>query len=226
MLFLTAVWNKKTRFSALAAACLSLVGSGALAGTWTFRPWVNDGDIPQPAPGLVTHAVAFGIELEPPVPAPFEITKNISGENWAVWRMPEHTASLGVGRRTQAALDSITVGGEGASLLRGQVVPSGKPGGLAIELSGLEAGKNYALVLLGLGFSVWNPGAKFQVEAGANDDGAHREVLSLQNRGDRFLVYEYTAPSDGQVTVSIETSESDPESKTLRLCTFLNYRVE
>lgn len=226
MLFLTAVWNKKTRFSALAAACLSLVGSGALAGTWTFRPWVNDGDIPQPAPGLVTHAVAFGIELEPPVPAPFEITKNISGENWAVWRMPEHTASAAVGRRSQAVLDSISVGGEGASLLRGQICPTGPRAGLAIELSGLEPGKNYTLALFGLGFSVWSQGAKFQVEASASDAAGQREVLGLQSQSARILVYEYTAPSDGQITVSFETSESDPNSKTLRLCAFLNHRVE
>jgi len=199
---------------------------GAEAGTWSSKPWRGDSDLPHPASGQVTHAIAFGIDAEPPVPAPFQMTDKISGENWAVSLYPDLTTAVAVTRRPQELLAAIKVKGEGEALLRGRIAAKGKSGGLSLELSGLEAGHKYDLVFFGLAFVTNAAPGKRLVKVGASDVSGGPEVRLLKGDGDGYYVYEYTAPPGGQFTISFEGDGSDPDVRLLRLCGFFNYRID
>lgn len=205
-------------------ALLFLAAHEAPAGTWTIRQWKSDGDLPQPAPEKVTHAIAFGIDAEPPVPAPFARTNKISGEKWSVWKYPEHKPAVIVDRRPESLLNSIKVGEESFCLLQGRILPKGKSGGLSLEISGLEPGRNYSLALFGPGFATVG-GSLLKVIA--SDAPDQPEELKASPTGAKaFFVYDYTAPSNGQLTVSFESDASNKGPQIVRFCAFFNYHED
>lgn len=215
----------------LVLALLFFFTHGTEAGTWSFKKWLSDRDVPQPAPEVTTHAVAFGIQADPPVMAPFQITNKIAGETWSVWRHPDHTKMVVVSVYGQGRLDIMRVGGEGASILRGFVIPRGKEqgAGLSLELTGLEPGHSYNLALFGLGLSASRDAGKEKNEINITTSDSSDQPPSLdwemkQGRKEpRFLVYEYVAPENGQLKVSFKSPEGD---RRVRLGAFLNFRVD
>jgi len=231
----------------LAAAFLLVAVQAAVAGTWSSRQWLNDGDIPQPAPEMVTHAIAFGIATEPPTPAPYERTKEISGEKWMARKFPDLTGKLEVDDRNSVVLRGVSGKDDGLALLRGRIFPKGR-GGLSLELSGLEPGHNYSLTIFGLGFAT--PGGKVMACAASDAPGQVENFKTKQAGDDAFMVYDYTAPADGKLAVTFESAEGtavqgkgqsragktnkegnmgegDGEnSQVVRFCAFLNQKAE
>lgn len=205
------------------------------AGTWTFKKWASDRDIPQPTPDLVTHAIAFGVPSETPVMAPFLLTNKIFGQTWSVWTYPDHTKMLGVARISEGHKDAMRVGGEGATLLHGRIGPKGKDTkgaglGLSLELTGLEPGHAYNIALFGLGLSGSrdNQGRdKHQVDVSSSDPTDQPQMLDWDNgplrAQPRFVVYEYTAPENGQISFTFKSPEGD---RNVRLAAFMNFRVD
>lgn len=206
-------------------AFLLLSASGGKAGTWSTLPWKSDKDLPQVPPGMVTHALAFGLDTEPPVPAPFEVTKKISGENWSVWQAPEHTATVVVARCLESIVShpNFTARGEGAALIRGRILPKGKNGWLTLELKGLEPGRPYRLALFGL--ALYTTGSA-QVNVTSSDAPDQVATLSQRPNAMQYFVYEYTAPPDGELSLTFAGDGSNPEIRLIKLSAFLNYRVE
>lgn len=202
---------------ALATSCLQ-------AGTWTRSKWTGDADLPKVAPDSATHAVVFGIEIEPAPPPPFEITKRISGDNWSVWTYPEHAASVEVTRRSEQILDSVKVEGKGVRLLQGRIIPKGKSKGLSLELTGLEPGKKYNLAVFGLAIlaSSFPPGGP-KIKATVSDAPDTPEILALGGSDAKYFVYNYTAPEDGQLKIDFENANTEHEIGVIRFCAFLNY---
>jgi len=100
-------------------AFLVLLSHRAGAGTWTFRKWTSNRDIPLPAPDVVTQAIAFGVPSNTPVMAPFLLTNKIFGQTWSVWTYPDHTKMVRVERMAEVRKDALRLGGEGASLVHG-----------------------------------------------------------------------------------------------------------
>lgn len=198
----------------------------ANAGTWAAKKWVDDADLPQPKAGKVTHAVAFGTDAEPAVPSPFQTTKSITGKNWQAYLYPELTASVRVVRNSEQYLSALDIQGKGALLLRGQLGPTETTGGVALEISGLKPGARYNLVLFGLGYSVFPMMGDLPTKVGASDVLGKTEVLNLRGKGLRYWVYDYTAPSNGQLVVSFEADEANPEARRPRFSAFLNYKVD
>jgi len=203
-----------------------MAACGAEAGIWTAKPWKSDADLPNPAPDAVTQAIAFGMDKEQPAPSPFEITDRTSGENWMVLRYPEQTASVVVTRRPDLLADRDNVAGAGKVLLRGRIIPDRGQGGLSIELSGLEPGRKYHLVLFGVAVIAPEAAGRNLVSACGSDAPEVTEAIDKNGGGNRFFVYEYTAPSDGVFEISLENGEANEVSGVVRLCAFLNYRVE
>jgi len=205
-------------------AAMALAASAVQAGTWTRCKWTDDADLPKSAADSATHAIAFGIEAEPDPPPPFEITKKISGDNWAVWTYPEHAASVEVTRRSEQILDTVKVEGSGAALLKGRIVPKGKNKGLSLELTGLEPGKKYNLALFGLAIlaNAAIPGGP-KVSASASDVPDKQEILTLAGGDGKYLVYEYIAPEDGTLKIDFENANTEHEIGVVRFCSFLNY---
>lgn len=222
-------FSRKQRLSSfqVSTACLLLALCGAKAGTWSSVQLKNDGDLPKPAPEKVTHAVAFGIDATPPAPEPFQITNKISGENWSMWKYPEHSASVIVTRRPENVVESIRVKGAGAALIRGKIFPKTNQGGLILELNGLDPGQKYKLVLFGLFLLTPEPDLHggFQTTVRASDNPDQSEVLKLPG-SEPYFVYEYTAPSDGQLSISFECGVGDAAVGVMRMCAFLNYRAD
>ncbi len=207
-------------------AVLALATSVVQAGTWTNTKWTGDADLPKASPDSVTHAVAFGIETEPSPPTPFEITKRISGDNWSVWTYPEHAASVEVTRRGEQMLDAVKVGGSGAALVRGRIVPKGKNKGLSLELTGLEPGKKYRLVVFGpqiLGPSGTSGGPK--IKATASDAPDTPEILATMVNDGKYFAYDYTAPEDGGLKVDFESGNTEHAIGVIRFCAFLNFAL-
>lgn len=214
-----------------ASAFLILAVCEVNAGTWTLKPWKDDADLPKPAADTVTHAVAFGIDMAPPAPKPFQITSKGAGENWEVLRLPERTASVVVGRRSERAQAVSEEKGVGGALMRGRILSKGKGGGgLELDLNGLEAGKKYHLVFFGLGFGSRSKDdgddKDYLLKAEASDVSGHVETLKLGWRGGRYMIYEYTAPSDGQLVLSIVSGNPNEENRKVGIGAFLNYRAE
>lgn len=205
-------------------AALALATSAARAGTWTHSKWTNDADLPKVAPDSATHAVVFGIETEPAPPAPFEITKRISGDNWSVWTCPDHSASVEVTRRSEQILDSVKVAGNGATLLKGRIIPKGKNKGLSLELTGLEPGKKYSLSLFGIAIlaNATIPGGPI-VNVTASDVPDKLETLALAGGDGKYFVYDYTAPEDGALKLDFENANTEHDIGVIRFCAFLNY---
>lgn len=205
-------------------AALVLAASAAQAGTWTHSKWTDDADLPKTAPDSATHAVVFGIETEPPPPPPFEITKRISGENWSVWTFPDHSASVAVTRRSEQILDYVKVGGRGAVLLRGRIVPKGKSKGLSLELTGLEPGKKYSLAVFGLAIlaNAFPPGGP-KINVTASDAPDKPESLALGGGDAKYFVYDYTAPEDGALKIDFENANTEHNIGVVRACAFLNF---
>lgn len=207
----------------LVATVLCLTASAGMAGTWTVRQWNTDRDLPEAPPDMVTHAIAFGIDPDPPVPEPFVRTDKISGEKWSVWIYPGHEPTVCVDRRPDYVLRAIKVKGEWAFLLQGRLIPKNRPGGLSLELSGLEPGRHYSLALFGLGFATSGPLLKV-VASDAPDQSEEFKPASAE--GKEFFVYDYTAPPNGKLAVFLESAESNKGPQIVRLSAFLNCRSE
>ncbi|TSA37555.1 MAG: hypothetical protein D4R65_00400 [Verrucomicrobiaceae bacterium] len=207
-------------------SALTLAAPALEAGTWSAAKWTGDQYLPKAAPDSVTHAVVFGIETEPAPPPPFEITKRIAGDNWSVWTYPEHAASVEVTRRPEKLLDSVKMEGSSAALLQGRIVPKGKNKGLSLELTGLQPGKNYNLVLFGPQILIPDstPGGK-KITATASDTPDKPEVLTVTGDSGKYFVYAYTAPDDGQLKIDLENANTEHEIGIARLCAFMNYSV-
>ncbi len=213
----------------LATVGFFLAGEWAVGGTWSFKPWENDDSLPKAAKEDVTHAIAFGVDTEPPAPAPFEITKQIAGENWSLWRQPGHTTDVVVTRRTKQEENWLKnkFEGQGTVLLRGRVVPSGaKGGGLSLEMDGLQPGAKYQLALLGLALlTSAHKEQEVKIKVSGSDMPEHQESLALYARKPRYLVYDYVAPESGTITVFFEADDSMEAKGAIRLCAFSNYRI-
>jgi len=127
-------------------------------------------------------------------------------------------------------MDALKVGEKGEILLRGSAMPKGNPGGLSLELSGLEPGHNYNLVLFGAGFSARMADDPRditpQLKVGVSDAPDQSETLKVTGRKGHFFVYSYTSPPDGQLVVSLENGNPDQRPRSIRLSAFLNYRVD
>jgi len=197
------------------------------AGTWAFNSWESDRDLPQDPPETITHAIAFRVEPDASVPAPFKATKKVADENWAVWREPEHTASVVVSRRSESRLNhrQVTGKGGGAALLQGRIIARGKAGGLSLDLGGLEPGGKYRLALFGLGCISARDAEDFTVKATASDAPEHVEELRLNGARGGFFTYEYTVPPDGRLSVSFLAENANGESSFMIFCAFLNARI-
>lgn len=205
------------------------------AGTWTFKNWSSDRDIPQPAPDVVTHALAFGIPSETPVMAPFLLTNKIFGQTWSVWTYPGHTKSVGIFRIGEGHKDAMRVGGEAATLLHGRIGPKGKDlqeggVGLSLELTGLEPGHAYNIAFFGLGLSVDRDvqgREQRQMEVSSSDAPDQRQMLDWDNlrlrAQPKFVVYEYTAPENGQVAFNFKSPDGE---RHIRFGAFINFRVD
>lgn len=205
-------------------AALALATSAARAGTWTHSKWTNDADLPKVAADSATHAVVFGVETEPAPPPPFEITKKISGDNWSVWTYPEHAASVEVTRRSEQVLDSVKVEGSGAAILQGRIIPKGKNKGLSLEMTGLDPGKKYSLVVFGLQILTHEipPGGR-KINTTASDAPDKAEPLAVDGSDGKYFVYDYTAPDDGTLKIDFENANTEHNIGVIRFCAFLNY---
>ncbi len=203
---------------------LLLLGMGAVqAGTWTTVPWSRDSDISGTEGSAVTHAIAFGLELESPLPAPFELSNKRSGENWSVWKMPGHTADVIVTKRPEQMVKRDEASkGEGGALQRGRIIAKGN-GWLTLELRDLDPGKKYILSIFGL--SLITPKttvASMNVLATASDAPDKQEALPLSSKHGTYFSYEYTAPADGELALTFAGDETNPEIRQIRFCAFLN----
>lgn len=225
----------KPLFSGVFLAVLLFLSQGMEAGTWSFKKWDSDRDIPQPAPDMVTHAIAFSPPKEAPIPSPFLSTNKIFGQTWAVSREPGHTKMLGVLPTAQGRMDNLRVGGEGMALLRGRVCPRGKEqekggAGLSLELTGLEPGHVYNLFLMGLGLSADrdSPGREnHQINVSSSDAPDQWQMLDadvgpLRNKP-KFVVCEYTAPENGGITFFFKSAD---EKRNVQLAAFMNFRAD
>jgi len=226
--------RSKWFFGGFVLAFLVLLPHDTEAGTWSFKKWDSDRDIPQPAPDMVTHAIAFGPPANASVIAPFLLTNKIFGQTWSVWTYPGHTKMVGVGSRTEGHKDAMRVGGDAASLVHGYITKGkGKQEGgvgLSLELTGLEPGHAYNIALFGLGLSADHDTQgkeKHQIEGSASDAADQPQTLDWDlgplRKQPRFLVYEYTAPENGQISLFFKSSEGD---RSVRLAAFMNFRVD
>ncbi|TSA32267.1 MAG: hypothetical protein D4R65_09635 [Verrucomicrobiaceae bacterium] len=225
--------RSKWFFGSFVLVVLLFLSQNTQAGTWTFKKWASDRDIPQPAPDVVTHAIAFGPPANAPVMPPFLLTNKIFGQTWSVWTHPDHTKMVAVGRMSEGHKDALRLGGEGASLVHGHIVPrgAGQAGkGISLELTGLEPGHAYNIALFGLGLSVDRDTQgkdKHQIEVSASDAADQPQTLDwdlgpLRNQP-KFLVYEYTAPENGQISLFFKCPEGD---RSVRFSSFMNFRVD
>lgn len=226
--------RSKCIFGSVVFAFLFFLSHDIEAGTWTFKKWASDRDIPQPSPDVVTHAIAFGIPSETPILAPFLLTNEIFGQTWSVWTYPVHSKMVGVFRISEGHKDVLRVGGEGATLLHGRIGPKGKDKqegglGLSVELTGLEPGRAYNIAFFGLGLlSVGVQGQeRFQMEVSASDAPDQPQTLEW-DRGplraqSKFVVCEYTAPENGQINFTFKSLAGD---RFIRFAAFMNFRVD
>lgn len=222
-------------FRSVVLTFLFFLSTNIEAGTWTFKKWASDRDIPQPAPDVVTHAIAFGVPPNTVVMAPFLLTNKIFGQTWSVWTSPDHTKKLGVSRISEGHKDAMRVGGEGATLLHGRISPKGKDIkegglGLSLELTGLEPGHAYNIAFFGLGMSVDRDVQgkdKHQMDVSSSDAPDQPQILDWDNgplrAQPKFAVYEYTAPENGQISITFKSPEGD---RTVRFAAFMNFRVD
>lgn len=209
------------RTSLWSLAFFALAACTGNAGVWSTVPWKSDADLPKFTPEAATHAISFGIDATPPPPAPFVITKKISGENWAVWKAPEHTQELAVSRRPDELLStkSVSAKGAGAALIRGRLMSKTKTGWLTLELTGLTPGAKYNLAVFGL--VVFSTGPT-KIEAIASDAPDKPESLPQSGSDSHYFLYEYIAPPDGTLSITFTGDETNPDIRVMRLCAFLN----
>lgn len=207
-------------------AFLSMAVCTGNAGNWSVVPWKSDKDLPKVTPEQTTHAIAFGIDMDPPAPAPFVITNKTSGENWSVWKAPEHNQEIAVSRRPDEITQtkSVSAKGESAALIRGRILSKGKSGWLTLELTGLQPGVKYKLDIFGLVLFTNKPA---QIKATASDAPDKPEFLDQKKGyGAQYYQYEYTAPPGGDLSVTFAGDEADPDTRLIRMCAFLNARAE
>jgi len=150
---------------------------------------------------------------------PFFSLTRFSGQTWSVWTYPDHTKMVGVGRMAEGRKDALRVGGEGASLVHGHIAPRGKDKqeggvGLTLELTGLEPGHAYNIAFFGLGLSVDRDiqgKEKHQMDVSSSDAPDQPQMLDWDNgplrNQPRFVVYEYTAPENGQISFTFKSPE-------------------
>lgn len=227
--------RSKWIFGSLVLVFLFFLASHTEAGLWTFKKWASDRDIPQPAPDVVSHAIAFGIPSETPVMAPFLLTNQIFGQTWSVSTYPGRTKKVGVFPIDEGRKEALRAGGEGANLLHGRIGPRGMAKqeggtGLALELTGLEPGHAYNIAFFGLDFSAdrdLQGKEKRQMEVSASDAPDQPQLLDWDKEHLRaqpkFVVYDYTAPENGQITINFKPLEG---RRHIRFGAFINFRVD
>lgn len=218
--------------AAIVALASILAWASAVAGEWRKVPWTDDGDLPNPTQDSVTHAVALGTEDSSALPAPFQLSKNISGDAWSLSRLPANTGELDLGKRFTGSKEFANLQGGSLALVGGRVIPKGQSGGIELSLESLEPGRKYLLAVFGLGviFTEKSPGKsgnrKFQIMVRTGDSPDQSEPLDVDPQGSFYIGCEYTAPSDGRFVVSFECAPEYADGAVVRLCSFLNYRIQ